>query len=109
MKNYNFILISLFIIFFIILNISSNNNNFTNAEEMTGINDIINRRYQEYMENRTPNEQQQQQQQQQNNNNPPQHIDPLVGNPCNHDQIMQGRISKLKEKLKKDQQNQQQN
>ncbi|KAM9959519.1 hypothetical protein ACTFIR_000597 [Dictyostelium discoideum] len=108
MKSCNFILISLFIIFFIILNISSNNNNFTNAEEMTGINDIINRRYQEYMENRTPNEQQQQQQQQ-NNNNPPQHIDPLVGNPCNHDQIMKERISKLKEKLKKDQQDQQQN
>ncbi|KAN0009692.1 hypothetical protein ACTFIU_006989 [Dictyostelium citrinum] len=101
MKNCNFILISFFVIFFIILNISSNNNNLINAEEMTGINDIINRRYQEYMENRAPNEQQNE-----NNNNPPQHIDPLVGNPCNHDQIMQERISKLKEKLKKDQQQQ---
>ncbi|KAN0055534.1 hypothetical protein ACTA71_008647 [Dictyostelium dimigraforme] len=100
MKNKNILLISLFVIFFIILNISSNN--LINAEEMTGINDIINKRYKEYMDNRAPNEQQQN-----NNNAPPQHIDPLVGNPCNHDQIMQDRMNKLKEKLKKDQQNQQ--
>ncbi|EGC31370.1 hypothetical protein DICPUDRAFT_156775 [Dictyostelium purpureum] len=67
---------------------------------MTGINDIINKHYKEYIE-RNPNVQHEQ--------TPNVHQDPFRGHACDHDKMMEQRNKRVQDNIKKQKELEQEN